>query len=197
MTPESNDPIEQFGRWFAEAAAEKTIRLPEAACLSTIGVDDYPEGRMVLLKSFDARGFVFFTNWKSAKGRAMTRIPRAALTFYWAHFGRQVRVVGDVGLLAPDDSDAYFSSRPRDSRIGAWASEQSETLESRDALEESFRIWAERFQNAEHIPRPEHWPGVRLTPRRIEFWEERPNRLHDRLLYEKTPAGWKISRLAP
>lgn len=195
----SANPFDQFRIWFQEAHAHGQIRLPEAMCLSTISADadGYPEGRMVLLKSFDEGGFIFYTNLKSPKGLSLLKTPRAALTFYWAELGRQVRVVGDVDFLDPAASDEYFRSRPHDSQIGAWASEQSSPIAGRKDLEASFSRWEAEFAGLEEIPRPDFWQGIRVVPRNIEFWQEQPNRLHDRFRYDRTGDAWMLARLAP
>lgn len=191
------DPIEQFGRWFAEAEADPAIVFAEAACLSTLGPDDTPEGRMVLLKGFDERGFVFYTNLQSDKGRSLAAHPRAGMTFYWQPLGRQVRVRGPVVPVSPQEADAYFGSRPRGSRIGAWASDQSRELESRAALEARVAELEDRYAGRD-IPRPPHWSGLRIAPDRIEFWQEGRARLHDRFAYSRGDQGvWHRRRLHP
>lgn len=191
------DPIEQFRDWFQAAQDDKEVLLPEACCLSTVGADGYPEGRMVLLKDVDARGFTFYTNMRSPKGRALAAAPRAALTFHWARLKRQVRAQGDVELVSAQEADAYFRQRPRSSQLAAWASEQSERLESRARLEERMAEMERRFADGE-VPRPPHWSGYRLLPRGVEFWQERPSRLHDRFLFQRGPDGrWFAARLFP
>ncbi|HKX12926.1 MAG TPA: pyridoxamine 5'-phosphate oxidase [bacterium] len=190
------DPMALFERWFKKAKASSRIEDATAACLSTAGVDGFPEGRMVLVKGHGSSGFVFFTNFHSAKGKALQRFPRAALTFYWEPLARQIRIVGSVKPVSPAEADAYFASRPRLSQIGAWASAQSEVLKSRDELERSFRHYLKKFEGRE-VPRPPHWSGFRLKPRSLEFWASRPNRLHDRIRYRRSGAAWKIERLSP
>lgn len=193
----SPDPVEQFSRWFAEAEADPRIVFAEAVCLSTLGPGGTPEGRMVLLKRFDARGFVFYTNLESAKSRSLAGCPRAGMTFYWQPPGRQVRVRGPVEPVSASEADAYFASRPRQSRIGAWASDQSRKLESRAVLEDRVRALEARFADGE-VPRPPRWSGFRIVPDAIEFWQEGEARLHDRFLYERDGAGgWARRRLYP
>ena len=193
----SPDPIEQFGRWFEDAAADPRIVFAEAVCLSTLGPGETPEARMVLLKDFDDRGFVFYTNFESEKARSIVAHPRAGMTFYWQPLARQVRIRGAVEEVSPDEADAYFTSRPRESRIGAWASDQSRELESRAALEARVAALEERYAGRE-VPRPPHWSGFRIVPEAIEFWQEGQARLHDRFAYERDDAGrWIRRRLYP
>ena len=193
----SPDPIVEFARWFAEAEAEDAIVFAEAVCLSTLGADATPEGRMVLMKGFDKRGFVFYTNLGSAKAASLASHPRAGMTFYWQPLGRQVRIRGAVEPVSSEEADAYFASRPRGSRIGAWASDQSTVLGSRAVLEERVRSLEERFAGRA-IPRPPQWSGYRLVPDAVEFWQEGRSRLHDRLAYERDgDGGWTLRRLYP
>lgn len=193
----ASDPVEQFACWFAHAEAEPRIVFAEAVCLSTLGPNSTPEGRMVLLKHFDERGFVFYTNLESGKGRSLAAHPKAGMTFYWPPLGRQVRIRGTITLVAPEEADAYFAIRPRRSRIGAWASDQSRGLESRAVLEDRLRAMEERFA-AIAVPRPPHWSGFRVVPDAIEFWQEGRSRLHDRFVYERGAAGaWVLRRLYP
>ena len=191
-----DDPMEQFDRWFELARTESSIVMPEAACLSTIDDDGYPDGRLVLLKARDPRGFVFYTNLRSVKGRSLEARPRAALTFFWEDMGRQVRVQGDVERVSETECDAYFATRPRGSQISTWVSEQSAPLESREALLARFAEVTVRFEGSP-VPRPPHWGGLRIVPRRVEFWQGMPDRLHDRFLYRSTSGGWRIERLQP
>lgn len=193
----SPGPIEQFGRWFTEAEADPRIVFAEAVCLSTLGPGGTPEGRMVLLKHFDERGFVFYTNLESAKSHALGAHPRAGLTFYWQPLGRQIRVRGSVEAVSAAEADAYFASRPRGSRLGAWASDQSRVLGSRAALEARLAAVAARYADR-GVPRPPHWSGYRVVPEAVEFWQEGAARLHDRFEYRRGGAGeWEVRRLYP
>jgi pyridoxamine 5'-phosphate oxidase len=192
----AEDPIEQFGRWYE--LAEREVPLPEAMTLATIGLDRAPDARMVLLKGHGPDGFRFFSNYESAKAGQIAADPRAALVVYWREQDRQVRVRGSLERLSAAESDAYFATRQRASRLGAWASPQSQPLPGRDALEERLREVAESWQGEAEIPRPDHWGGFLLRPETIEFWQGQRARLHDRFLYTREPAGgWRIERLAP
>ncbi len=191
------DPFEQFRRWYKSSLLMLSTEFPNAMCLSTIGPDGRPEGRMVLLKMFDEKGFVFYTNLQSRKGESLKSHPEAALTFYWGSAQRQVRVQGRVELVEDAVADRYFASRPRRSRIGAWASAQSSMLGSREVLDGKFDEFSRKFKGQE-VPRPHYWSGFRLIPDEIEFWQLRLNRLHDRFLYVRSEGGgWKICRLYP
>jgi pyridoxamine 5'-phosphate oxidase len=194
----SPEPLTQFRRWFAAARRARAIRLPEAACLSTVDRTGRPDGRVVLVKRADRRGFVFYTNLRSPKALSLHRAPHAALTFHWPPLGRQVRIRGRVVPLAAAEADAYFASRPRVTQLGAWASSaQSAPLKSRAVLERRLAFWRRRFAGRP-VPRPSYWSGLRLIPSAVEFWQERPHRLHDRFLYARTPAGrWRVQRLYP
>ncbi|WP_175775763.1 pyridoxamine 5'-phosphate oxidase [Burkholderia anthina] len=191
------DPFAQFDRWFKEALAAK-LPEPNTMTLATVGDDDRPSARIVLIKGVDERGFVFFTNYESRKGRELATHPQAALLFYWIELERQVRIEGRIEKTSADESDRYFASRPLGSRIGAWASEQSAVIDSRATLEAREQDVVERY--GENPPRPPHWGGYRVVPDAIEFWQGRPSRLHDRLLYTRDATaapGWTISRLSP
>jgi len=189
------DPIRQFEAWFNDAIAAK-LPLPEAMTLATATPDGKPSARMVLLKQVDHDGFVFYTNYRSAKAAELDANPYAALVFYWVTLDRQVRVEGSVVRTTAEESREYFKTRPRESQIGAWASAQSEVISSRDVLEQRAKELEAQYSDGE-IDCPEHWGGYRLTPARIKFWKSRVGRLHDRILYERTNQGWTISRLAP
>ena len=190
------DPVAQFQRWFADAVADG-LPLPEAMSLSTITPEGKPAARMVLLKKVDAQGFVFFTNYNSAKARELAANPNASLVFFWPQLERQVRVEGVVSKTSAAESREYFASRPRGSQIGAWASPQSEVIPGREVLEQRRAELEEVYRDRE-IPWPEHWGGYCLKPERIEFWKGRRDRLHDRILYVRQPdESWTIQRLAP
>jgi len=189
------DPIRQFRCWF-EAATLSEIPEPNAMVLATASPDGRPSARIVLLRGYDEQGFVFFTNYDSRKGRELAANPHAALVFHWHDLERQVRVEGPVVQVSAEESDAYFQSRPAGSRLGAWASRQSEVIADREILE--ARVRALEIQYADgRIPRPEHWGGYRVIPTVLEFWQGRPSRLHDRLRYTRSAGGWLIERLAP
>ena len=188
------DPIAQFGAWFADA--EREAPLPEAITLATADEAGAPDARMVLLKGYDERGFRFFTNEDSTKGRQLELRPRAALIAYWRELDRQVRIRGGVERLPAEESDAYFAGRPRDSQLGAWASPQSRTIADRDELDRRVAELSDRF-GAGEVPRPEWWGGYLVAPLEIEFWQGQVGRLHDRFLYLRDGAGWRIERLAP
>jgi len=189
------DPIKQFQLWFNDAVAAK-LPMPEAMTLATATPDGKPSARMVLLKQVDQDGFVFFTNYQSAKAEQLDANPYAALVFYWSQLDRQVRVEGSVAKTSAQESRDYFSTRPRESQIGAWASAQSQAIGSRDVLEQRAHELEELYRDRE-VDRPAHWGGYRLKPERIEFWKSRIGRLHDRILYQRDGDGWTITRLAP
>ena len=190
-----SDPISQFARWY-ERVLEEVKPLPNAVALATATPAGYPSLRIVLLKGFDAHGFVFYTNYRSRKGRELARNARASLVFYWGDLDRQVRVDGRVTKVAARESDEYFATRPRGSQLSAWASAQSVKVASRAALERRFAAFARKYPRA--VPRPPHWGGYRLTPDVVEFWQGRDDRLHDRILYRRGSRGrWAVERLAP
>jgi pyridoxamine 5'-phosphate oxidase len=189
------DPIKQFQLWFSDAI-DAQLPLPEAMTLATATPDGRPSARMVLLKQVDHDGFVFFTNYRSAKAEQLDANPYAALVFYWAQLDRQVRVEGRVVRTSAQESQDYFKTRPRESQIGAWASAQSQAISGRAALEQRAQELEALYCDRE-IDCPEHWGGYRLTPDRIEFWKSRIGRLHDRILYQRDGGGWTITRLAP
>jgi len=189
------DPLAQFSKWFEEAVSAG-IEEPNAMTLATATPDGAPSARIVLLKGVDARGFTFFTNYESRKGRELAANPRAALVFHWQPLHRQVRVTGTVAQVSAEESDAYYNVRPLEARLGAWASHQSQPLPSRAALEAQFENF--RREHASRMPeRPPYWGGFRLIPNEIEFWQGRPHRLHDRLLYQRAGEAWQMVRLAP
>lgn len=189
------DPIRQFRIWFDEAVSSG-MKLPEAMMLATASRDGRPSARAVLLKQVDDEGFVFYTNYRSAKARDLEENPQAALAFYWSQFDRQVRVEGSVERTSREESREYFKTRPRESQIGAWASPQSDVIENREELESRVVEFEELYGDRE-IECPEYWGGYRVRPNRIEFWKSRLGRLHDRIVYERDGENWKISRLAP
>ena len=191
------DPVSQFAIWFKEAN-DSGIPMPEAMALATAAADGTPSVRMVLLKDFDERGFVFFTNYESRKGRELAVDPRAALLFHWEPPGRQVRIEGPVERVSAEETAAYARSRPRGSQLSALASPQSETIESRDALEQRVATLASRYGDAEELPVPEHWGGFRVAVEVVEFWQQREDRLHDRVRYRRSESQpWVTERLAP
>jgi pyridoxamine 5'-phosphate oxidase len=189
------DPIRQFEAWFADAVAAQ-LPEPNAMTLATASRDGVPSGRIVLLKGIDAGGFVFYTDYRSRKAAELTENPLAALVFLWKEIERQVRVSGAVSRVTAAESEAYYRSRPLGSRLGAWASHQSAVIASREELEERLRTVSARFGDGD-VPLPPYWGGFRVVPDEFEFWQGRPDRLHDRLRYERTPEGWVVSRLSP
>jgi pyridoxamine 5'-phosphate oxidase len=191
----SADPIAQFERWFGEAREAKVME-PNAMALATATREGSPSVRMVLLKGVDSRGFVFFTDYRSQKGVELELNPRAALVFYWSELERQVRITGRVGAIAPEESEAYFQTRPRLSRLSAWASHQSEVIPDRTGLEARARDAAQRYPG-EEVPLPPYWGGYRITPEIIEFWQGRESRLHDRIRYRRDGDAWRRERLSP
>jgi pyridoxamine 5'-phosphate oxidase len=190
------NPFIQFRKWFDQACSAK-LPEPNAMTLATATPDGKPSARMVLLKDFDARGFVFFTNYNSQKGQELAENPQAAIVFWWAELERQVRISGHVEKVSENESDKYFYSRPFNSRLGAWVSNQSDIISSREILEQSMEELQKKYQNQD-VKRPPHWGGLRVIPMEIEFWQGRPSRLHDRLRYTCTDNNtWKIERLSP
>ena len=190
------DPFTQFEAWFAEAA--EVVREPEAMCLSTADAEGNPDSRMVLLKGAGPEGFRFFTNYEGAKASQLEAVPAAALLFFWADLERQIRIRGPVEKLPAEESDAYYATRGRGSRLGAWASPQSTVIpDAREELDRLQEEVADRFEGEEEIPRPGHWGGYRVIPVQFEFWQGRQARLHDRFRYLPEGDGWRIERLAP
>lgn len=191
-----DDPIALFADWYERAVAE--VPLAESLCLATVDADGAPDARMVLLKGFAEDGFRFFTNEQSVKGEQLEARPAAALVLYWRELDRQVRIRGPVERLGDEESDEYFASRPRESRIGAWASPQSRPLPGREELERRVTEAEERWAGEDAVPRPPHWGGFRVVPEQIEFWQGQVGRLHDRFRYERAGDGsWSWTRLAP
>jgi pyridoxamine 5'-phosphate oxidase len=193
----AEEPLRLFAEWFAEAKRAEPVN-PDAMALATVDADGLPNARMVLLKGFDECGFVFYTNLDSVKGQELAAAPKAALAFYWKTLQRQVRLRGSVEPVSPAEADAYFSTRSRMAQIGAWASKQSEPLESRLAFEKAVARYTAKF-GAGPVPRPPHWSGYRVVPQTIEFWKERPFRLHDRIAFSRSApdASWSKTRLYP
>ncbi len=189
------DPFDHFDDWFRQAEA-KELNDPNAMALATVGADGMPSLRMVLLKGRDERGFVFYTNYESRKGTQLQALPKAALCLYWKSLKKQIRIEGEVEQVTAAEADAYFASRHRSSQIGAWASQQSRPLGGRFELEKRIAQFTAKF-GLGAVPRPDHWSGFRVLPGRIEFWEEKPFRLHDRLVYHREGNGWRTERLYP
>lgn len=189
------DPLRQLQRWLDEAVRAQ-VPEPTAMALATADASGHPSLRTVLLKGIAAGGLVFFTNYRSRKGKELAENPHAALLAFWPELERQVEAVGDVARLSDEESDAYFASRPRGAQLSAWASDQSSTIASREELERRLTEVDARYE-AREVPRPHHWGGYRLTPEVVQFWQGRPNRLHDRFRYRRSAEGWEIERLAP
>jgi pyridoxamine 5'-phosphate oxidase len=195
-TDVDRNPIKQFARWYDEVRASGVSEQDATSMtLATASIDGHPSARIVLLKSFDDSGFVFYTNYLSRKANELDENPQASLLFYWSSFWRQVRIDGTVEKVSAAESEAYFQSRPLGSKLGAWASNQSTVIAGRESLEARFAEFEKRF--GADVPRPPHWGGYRLKPTAIEFWQGRDNRLHDRLLYRLENGIWLIERLAP
>jgi pyridoxamine 5'-phosphate oxidase len=189
------NPFEQFRLWFDQAVAADILE-PNAMTIATVTSEGKPSARIVLLKDFDDRGFVFYTNYNSQKGTELQNCPYAALVFLWGDLERQVRIEGKVELVSESEAIGYFHSRPASSQLGAWASDQSTVIEDRSILEQKLQQLATEYQD-KVIPKPPHWGGVRIIPQEIEFWQGRPSRLHDRLRYQLVAGKWQIDRLAP
>ncbi|MDQ4045442.1 MAG: pyridoxamine 5'-phosphate oxidase [Chloroflexota bacterium] len=192
----TSDPFEQFRIWFDEAAASPAIE-PNAMVVATVSPDGQPSQRTVLLKSWDDTGFVFYTNYESRKGRDLEQNPLVSLLFWWADHERQIRVEGHAEHTSPEESDAYWQQRPRGSQVGALASPQSQVVRDRDWLADRFALIEAEHAGGEPICRPDHWGGIRVVPAVFEFWQGRPNRLHDRLRYRLQRGAWVVERLAP
>ena len=190
------DPFVQFGVWFADALETPGLVEPNGMTVASCDAQGRPSARIVLLRGWDRAGFVFFTNYESRKGRELDAAGNAALLFWWPVLQRQVRIEGTVDRVAPAESDAYFATRPRGHRLSAWASPQSAVVPNRAALEDAMEEAERRFPG-EDVPRPPHWGGYRVVPERFEFWQGRPNRVHDRIAYLKAGDGWMRERLAP
>ena len=192
----SSDPFTQFEQWFADAVDAK-LDLPDAMTLATATIDGIPSARMVVLRGFDEKGFCFYTDYESQKGKELAENPNAALVFYWRELDRQVRSTGTVEKMHAEESDAYFASRPAASQLAVWTERQSLVISRREHLTENFQQ-AEKMYASDDIPRPPHWGGYRLVPNLFEFWQGCPIRLHDRLCYKLQPDGtWKMTRLSP
>jgi pyridoxamine 5'-phosphate oxidase len=190
------DAIEQFKVWWAEAISSEIVEV-NAMTLCTVSEDNIPNGRVTLLKDYDERGFVFYTNYHSTKGKELAANPYATMVFFWKELERQVRITGKTSKVSDAESEAYFKSRPAGSQLGAWASTQSSVIESRIVLEEKIEALSKEYPDEALIPRPPHWVGYSLVPDSIEFWQGSPSLLHDRLLYSIKNDGWKIERLSP
>ncbi len=193
----SDNPMELFQKWFYEIEASEGLDEPNAMTLATLGLDGYPKTRVVLLKKYTHEGFIFFTNYLSAKGKSITANPKVCLSFFWPNMERQITIIGKAEKLAENLSDGYFESRPKGSKLGAIVSDQSSVIPSREYLEDQLEELEKKYKNNE-IPRPEYWGGYLVKPISMEFWQGRPNRLHDRIRYSlQEDFHWKIERLAP
>lgn len=190
------DPVKQFEKWFEEAIASNVLE-PNAMCLATISADGRPSQRIVLLKGVEENKFLFYTNYQSKKGNQLGINPVCALTFFWPELERQVRIEGTVERVSVEKSTEYFQSRPRGSQLGAWASPQSSAIKDRSLLEQRLQDMEKKFADAPVVPKPQQWGGYAVTPFLIEFWQGRPNRLHDRIEFVKSDAEWSVNRLAP
>ena len=189
-----DDPFQQFDDWF-EFAKKNAVFEPNAMHLSTVNADGKPKNRVILLKSFSDKGFDFFTNYNSHKGHEIEANPQVAITFFWPNIERQIRIEGNIQKTTADISDAYFKTRPRDSQLSAWASDQSDIVDNREQLEEKLNAVKMRF--SDEIPRPDHWGGYRVIPNYFEYWQGRENRYHDRIAYQKSENKWDVFRLSP
>ena len=192
----TDNPIEQFGIWLKEALNAE-VPEPNAMTLATATTSGVPSARIVLLKGYDENGFVFYTNYESQKAQEMADNPNVALVFVWLELQRQIRIQGTVRKISPEASTAYFQIRPKKSQIGAVASPQSRVIEDRTILEENFETIKKKYEGEEKLPRPENWGGYVVTPSKIEFWQGRSSRMHDRIVFQKDGDSWKINRLAP
>jgi len=193
----SDNPFTQFSNWFKEALSAK-ISEPNAMIVATVDKEGFPSARVVLLKGFDENGFIFYTNYDSQKGKDLAENPKCATVFNWLELERQIRIEGIAEKLPPEESTAYFHKRPKKSQIGAWASPQSQVIKTRDVIENNLKALNNEYMDSEKLPRPNHWGGFRIKATRIEFWQGRSSRLHDRLNYEKNADNtWKRTRLAP
>lgn len=189
------DPLKQFTNWMQQAI-DSGVPEPNAMNLCTVNSESKPSSRIVLLKGVDARGLMFYSNYISRKGKEIDQNPYVSVSFFWQPIARQIRVEGHCVKLSESESDQYFASRPRESQLGAWASQQSSTLTSRTELEQQLQMFTDKFKDTE-VPRPSHWGGYLIQPHLIEYWQGRPDRLHDRFVYELSGNAWKISRLSP
>lgn len=191
------NPMELFQKWFINADESDTVEETNAMTVSTIGLDGFPKSRVVLLKKYTWEGFIFYTNYESEKGKSITNNNQLCISFFWPALEQQIIIKGQAEKLSENLSDGYFESRPNGSKLGAWASNQSSTINSRKELEENLKLYENKFQNKE-IPRPKHWGGYLVKPISMEFWQGRPNRLHDRIRYTlQEDFSWKLERLAP
>ena len=191
----SNDPIQQYGIWFEQAITSKILD-PYAACLSTVNSNGEPSSRILYIRDFNSNGFVFYTNYDNKKGSDLLDNNSAALNVFWGELERQIRIQGVINKVSDSTSDKYFAARPRASKIGAWASNQSQIIKDRNELDSKIKFYEEKFKEKD-VPRPDNWGGYSLNPNKIEFWQGRPSRLHDRIVYIKENNQWAKSRLSP